>query len=68
MSMSPKILFHIGACTTLDYIWTKLEDLFGKQDEMRGHMLEVDLNSLDPRNFDNIKNLFTKIGSLLIHL
>jgi hypothetical protein len=46
--MSPELLFHIEACTTPDEIWTKLEDLFGKQDEMRGHMLEVELNSLDP--------------------
>jgi hypothetical protein len=30
VSMSPEILFHIEACTTLDEIWTKLEDLFGK--------------------------------------
>lgn len=25
----------------------ELENLFGKQDEVRGHMLEVELNSLD---------------------
>jgi hypothetical protein len=30
MSMSLELLFHIEACTTLDQIWTKLEDLFGK--------------------------------------
>jgi hypothetical protein len=68
MSMSPELLFHIEACTTPDEIWTKLEDLFGKQDEMRGHMLEVELNSLDPRNFDNIQDFFTKFKSLLLHL
>jgi hypothetical protein len=51
---SPEPLFHIEACTTPNEIWIKLEDLFGKQDEMRGHMLEVELNSLDPGNFDNI--------------
>jgi hypothetical protein len=28
--ISLKLLFHIEACTTLDEIWTKLEDLFGK--------------------------------------
>jgi hypothetical protein len=28
--MSPKILFHVEACSTPDEIWTKLEDLFGK--------------------------------------
>jgi hypothetical protein len=30
MSMSHELLFYIEACTTLDEIWTKLEDLFGK--------------------------------------
>jgi hypothetical protein len=63
-----ELLFHIEACTTPDEIWTKLEDLFGKQDEMRGHMLEVELNSLDPRNFDNIQDFFMKFKSLLLHL
>jgi hypothetical protein len=68
VSMSPEIMFHIEACTTPDEIWTKLEDLFGKQDEMRGHMLEVELNSLDLRNFDNIQDFFMKFKSLLLHL
>jgi hypothetical protein len=30
VSMSPELLFHIEACTTLDEIWTKLEDIFEK--------------------------------------
>jgi hypothetical protein len=68
LSMSLELLFHIEACTTLDDIWEKLEDLFGKQDDMRGYMLEVELNSLDPRRFDNIQDLFTKFKSLLLHL
>jgi hypothetical protein len=43
------------ACKTPNEIWTTLESLFGKQDEMRGHMLEVELNTLDPKSFDNIQ-------------
>jgi hypothetical protein len=43
-----------------------LEGLFGKQDEMRGHMLEVELNTLDPKRFDNIQDLFNKFKSLLL--
>jgi hypothetical protein len=31
-------------------------------------MLEVELNYLDPRNFDNIQELFMKLKSLLLHL
>jgi hypothetical protein len=45
-----------------------LEGLFGKQDEMRGHMLEVDLLTLDPKIFDNIQDFFTKFMDLLSQL
>jgi hypothetical protein len=43
-------------------------NLFGKKDEMRGHMLEVELNYLDPKIFDNIQDLFMKFKSLLLNL
>jgi hypothetical protein len=66
--ISLKLMFHNEACTIPDEIGTTLADLFGKQDEMRGHMLEVELSSLDPKNFDNIQELFTEFNSLLIHL
>jgi len=68
VSMSPKLLFHIELCTTPNEIWTKIEDLFIKKDEMRGHMIKVELNSLDLRIFDNIQDFFTNFKSLLIHL
>jgi hypothetical protein len=68
MSISIELLFHIDTCTTPYEIWTKLEHLFGKHDELRGHMLEVEMNSLDLRNFENIQEFFTKFKSLLIHL
>jgi hypothetical protein len=45
-----------------------LESLFGKKDEMRGHMLEVELNTLDPKSFDNIHDFFTKFKSLILIL
>jgi hypothetical protein len=45
-----------------------LESLFGKKDEMRGHMLEVELNTLDPKSFDNIQYFFTKFKSLILSL
>jgi hypothetical protein len=45
-----------------------LEGLFGKQDEMRGHMLEVELNTLNPKFFDNIQDLFTKFKYLILRL
>jgi hypothetical protein len=45
-----------------------LEGLFEKQDEMRGHMFEVDLNTLDPKSFDNIQDFFTQFKYLLLSL
>ena len=35
---------------------------------MRGHLLEVELNSLDPKKFDNLQDFFTKFKSLLREL
>jgi hypothetical protein len=35
---------------------------------MRGHILEVDLLTLDPKIFDNIQDFFTKIKDLLSQL
>jgi hypothetical protein len=35
---------------------------------MRGHMLEVELNTLDPISFDNIHDFFTKFKSLILSL
>ncbi len=43
-------------------------NLYGKQDEMKGHMLEVELLSLDPRNYDRIQDFFTKYNDLLLQL
>jgi hypothetical protein len=66
--ISSDLWFHVAACKTPNEIWTTLESLFGKQDEMRGHMLEVELNTLDPKSFDNIQDLFTKFKSLILSL
>ena len=35
---------------------------------MRGHMLEVELNNLDPNSFDNMHDLFTKFKSFILSL
>ena len=35
---------------------------------MRGHMIKVDLNTLDPKFFDNIQYFFTKFKYLLLRL
>jgi hypothetical protein len=45
-----------------------LEGIFGKQNDMRGHMMEVEFLTLDPKSFDNIQDFFTKFKDLLSQL
>jgi hypothetical protein len=45
-----------------------MEGIFGKQDEMSGHKLEVEFLTLDPKTFDNIQDFFTKYKDLLSQL
>ena len=66
--ISTDFWFHFSTCKTPNEIWTTSEGLFGKQDEIRGHMLEVELNTLDPKSFDNIHDFFTKFKSLILSL
>jgi hypothetical protein len=66
--ISPDLLFHISSCKTPNEAWTTLEGIFGKHDEIRGHMLEVELLTLDPKIFDNIQYFFTKFKDLLSQL
>ena len=37
--ISKDLLFHIDGLETMEEVWDNLESLFGKQDEMRGHIL-----------------------------
>ena len=39
LSISLDLLFHIDGLTTPKQVWTKLESLFGVQDELRAHQL-----------------------------
>ena len=68
MCISRELHFHLSACNTPNEIWKKVEELYGKQDEMKGHLLEVELLSLDPRNYDRIQDFFTKYNDLLLQL
>ena len=52
--ISRDILFHLEGLRTLKEAWDKLEYLFGKQYELRGHILENDLTALHPRSFESI--------------
>jgi hypothetical protein len=66
--ISLELLFHITSCKTSNEARTTMEGIFGKQDEMRGHMLEVELLTLDPKSFDNLQDFFIKYKDLLSQL
>ena len=68
LSISREILFHIDSLTTPNEFWLKLQTLFGKIDELRGHQLENELISLSPPHFDTIQYFFTNFKSLLLQL
>lgn len=68
MNISPKLLFHVCSCKTPNDVWTTMKGLFGKQDERKGHMLEEELLSLDPRSFNNIQDFCTRYKDLLLQL
>ena len=66
LSISLDRLFHLDGLTTPNQVWTKLEFLFGVQDEIRTHQLENELFSLSPRSFKSIEGFFTKFKSLVL--
>ena len=41
--ISKDLLFHLEGLRTPREAWEKLEDLFGKQDELWGHLLENEM-------------------------
>ena len=45
LSISREFLFHLKNLTSPKEVWEKLESLFGKTDELRGHQLENELIS-----------------------
>ena len=52
--ISKDLLFHLDGLKTPKEVWEKLESLFGKQDEMRGIILENELIALQPNKFKTI--------------
>ena len=63
--ISRDLLFHLEGIRTMEKVWDKLESLFGKQDEIRGHILENEKTSLQPSNFNTILQFFSKFKSLV---
>jgi hypothetical protein len=66
--ISLELLFHISSCITPNDAWNTMEEIFCKQQEMRGHILEVEFLTLDPKTFDNLQYFFIKYKDLLSQL
>jgi hypothetical protein len=66
--ISLELLFHISSHKTPNEAWTTMEGIFFKQDEMRGHLLEVEFLTLDPKTFDNLQYFFTKYKDVFSQL
>ena len=54
LNTSSDILFHVDNLRTPNEVWIKLESLFVKTDEMRGHQIENELISLIPPHYETI--------------
>ena len=61
-------LFHLDGLTSPNEVWEKLETLFGKTSEMRGHQLENELFSLSPNSFESLQVYFPKFKVLVLQL
>ena len=64
--ISQDILFHLEGLRTPKEDWDNVKYLFGKQYELRGHILENDRIVVYPNSFESIKQLFTKYKSLIM--
>ena len=59
-------MFHIDGLKTMKEVWDNLESSFGKKDELRGHIPETEMVSLQYSNLETINQLFTKLKSLVM--
>ena len=58
--ISRDLLFHLEELGTPKEAWDKLESLFGKQDELKAHIMENELIALQPSTFETIQQFFSK--------
>ena len=54
LSISRELFFHIDSLKTPNEVWVKLESLFWKTNELRGHQLENKLISAILEHFETI--------------
>ena len=63
--ISRDLMFHLEGLKTLKEYLENLKSLFGKQDELQGHILENELIALQLSSFKTIQQFFTKFKSLM---
>ena len=64
--ISKYLLFHLEGLRNPREYWEKLKGFFGKQDGLRGHLLENELVALHPNNFETVEQFFTKFKYLAL--
>ena len=64
MSISTDLWFHISVIDEPDQAWEKLESVFGKHNEIRGHQLENELISLNANDFSCSQDYLSKYKTL----
>ena len=64
MSISTDLWFHISGIDEPNKAWEKLEFVFGKHNEIRGHQLENELISLNSSDFLCIQDYLSKYKTL----
>ena len=64
MSISIDLRFHISGINEPDKGWEKLESVFGKHNEIRGHQFDNELISLNPSDFSCIQYYLSKYKTL----
>ena len=68
LSISRDLLFHLNGLTSPNEVWEKIEYIFGKIYEMRGHQIENELISLSPSSFESLQLYFSKFKALILQL
>ena len=66
LSISRDPLFHLDSLKYPNEVWEKLEYIFGKKYDMRGHKIKNELISLSPSSFESLQLYFTKFKSLVL--
>ena len=66
LSISRDPLFHLDAFKSPNEVWEKIEDLFGKTNEMKGHQIDNEFISLSPNSFESLQLYFSKFKALVL--